>query len=189
MTENKKRTTQILVLLGIALAIVAVWFFKNNESTKAQTLPAAQISTPANPAVAPKNEGDFALLANAIDLDALTANNLPIIIDFGADSCEPCKAMAPVLLKLNAELQGVAIIKFVDVWKNPDASKGFPVQVIPTQFFILADGSPYVPSEDIGIDFGMYNMRETGEHVFTVHQGGLTEEQMRRILADMGAAV
>ena len=97
--------------------------------------------------------------------------------------------MAPVLLKLNAELQGVAIIKFADVWKNPDASKGFPVQVIPTQFFILADGSPYVPSEDIGIDFGMYNMRDTGEHVFTVHQGGLTEEQMRRILADMGAAV
>ena len=32
----------------------------------------------------------------------------------------------------------------------------------------------------------MYSHRETGEHVFTVHQGGLTEEQMRMILKELG---
>lgn len=31
-----------------------------------------------------------------------------------------------------------------------------------------------------------YTSRDTGEHVFTVHQGGMTEEQMRLILAEMG---
>lgn len=34
----------------------------------------------------------------------------------------------------------------------------------------------------------MYTYKETGEHAFTVHQGGLTEDQMRAILADMGVA-
>jgi thioredoxin 1 len=94
--------------------------------------------------------------------------------------------MAPVLKTLNAEKQGEAIIKFVDVWKNGDAARDFPVQVIPTQVFINADGTPYVPSDDIEIKFTMYSKKDTDEHVFTVHQGGLTENQMRAILADMG---
>ena len=122
------------------------------------------------------------------DLEALTSYGLPIIIDFGADSCVPCKEMAPVLKTMNAEMQRKAIIKFVDVWKHGEAADEFPIQVIPTQVFINADGTPYVPSEDIEIEFTMYSTKDTNEHVFTVHQGGLTEEQMRAILADMGVA-
>jgi thioredoxin 1 len=87
---------------------------------------------------------------------------------------------------MNAEMQGKAIIKFVDVWKYTDAADGFPIQVIPTQVIINADGTPYVPSDDIGIKFTMYSTKDTNEHVFTVHQGGLTEDQMRLILADIG---
>lgn len=83
-------------------------------------------------------------------------------------------------------MQGKAIIKFVDVWKNGDAVKDFPIQVIPTQVFINADGKPYLPSDDIEIKFDMYSKKDTGEHAFTVHRGGLTEEQMRAILVDMG---
>ena len=116
----------------------------------------------------------------------LTSYELPIIIDFGADSCIPCKEMAPVLKTLNVEMQGAAIIKFVDVWKNEDVANDFPIQVIPTQIFINADGTPYVPSDDIKIEFTMYSTKDTNEHVFTIHQGGLTEDQMRRILTDMG---
>lgn len=122
------------------------------------------------------NIEDFVLETEAIDLDALKEYGLPIIIDFGADSCAPCKAMAPVLVTMNADMQDKAIIKFVDVWKHPGASNDFPVQVIPTQVFINADGTPYVPSEDIGIKFDMYTFKDTGEHAFTVHQGGLTEK-------------
>ena len=58
--------------------------------------------------------------------------------------------------------------------------------MIPTQVFINADGTPYMPRDDIEIKFDMYSFKDTGEHAFTVHQGGLTEEQMRAILADMG---
>ena len=170
---DKKKLVKIIVPVCIMLVIVGIWVFKN-------TKPDVESTT--------SNE-DFALEASNIDLDTLTVHELPIIIDFGADSCIPCKEMAPVLKMLNTEMQGAAIIKFVDVWKNSEAAKDFPIQVIPTQVFINADGTPYVPSDsmaDSGIKFNMYSYKETGEHAFTVHQGGLTEEQMRHILADMG---
>ena len=46
-----------------------------------------------------------------------------------------------------------------------------------------ADGSPFVTSDELAteIEFIMYSDRENNEHAFTVHQGGLTEEQMRKL--------
>ena len=79
--------------------------------------------------------------------------------------------LAPVLKKLNSEMQGKAIIKFVDVWKHDGSAKDFPVQVIPTQVIYYADGKPYTPNEDLGIELTMYSTKDTNEHIFTVHQG------------------
>ena len=123
-----------------------------------------------------------------MDVEALAEYGIPAIIDYGADSCVPCKEMAPVLETLNEEMYGKAFIKFADVWQYADAASNVPVQVIPTQVLVNADGTPFVPSEELAsqIQFTMYGHRDTGEHVFTVHQGGLTEEQMRLILAEMG---
>lgn len=169
---DKKRLVKIIIPFCIVFVIAGIWVIKNyDNSSGTQTA---------------KNEEDFYLEATAIDLENLTSYGLPIIIDFGADSCIPCKEMAPILKAMNAEMRGRAIIKFVDVWKNGDAARNFPVQVIPTQVFINADGTPYVPSEDIGIEFTRYSYKETEKHAYTVHQGGLTEDQMRLILADMG---
>lgn len=169
---DKKKLLKVIIPVCIIIVIAGIWVIKNyDKSSGKQTA---------------KNEEDFYLEATAIDLENLTSYGLPIIIDFGADSCIPCKEMAPVLKTMNAEMRGKAIIKFVDVWKNGDAARNFPVQVIPTQVFINADGTPYIPGEDIGIEFTMYSYKETEEHAYTVHQGGLTEEQMRLILADMG---
>ncbi|MDD4475220.1 MAG: thioredoxin family protein [Eubacteriales bacterium] len=167
---NKEKLVKIIIPVFIVLVIAGIWIFKNTNSETPPTV----------------ENKDFALEATSIDLELLTSYELPIIIDFGADSCDPCKEMAPVLVRMNADMQGKAIIKFVDVWKNPGAANDFPIQVIPTQVFINADGTPYVPSDDIKIEFTMYSKKDTNEHVFTVHQGGLTEDQMRRILNDMG---
>jgi thioredoxin 1 len=135
------------------------------------------------------NDPNFTLHTEKIDLEVLSAYKLPMILDFGSVDCIPCKAMAPVLKSMNAEMQGKAIIRFVDVWKYTNGADGFPVQVIPTQVLVTAEGKPYVPSaamESSGIRFTMYSAKDTNEHAFTVHQGGLTEEQMRLILKDMG---
>lgn len=128
------------------------------------------------------------LKVSSVDLETLKSYNIPIVIDFGSDSCIPCQQMAPVLETLNEEWQGKAIVQFVDVWEYTTAAADFPVSVIPTQIFFNADRTPYVPSDSIleSMGFTMYSDKTTGAHVFTVHQGGVTEEQMRQIFAEMG---
>lgn len=132
---------------------------------------------------------DFSLeIKEAVDFKALASFGLPIIVDYGADSCKPCKKMAPALKKLNAETRGKAFIKFANVWKYSDTTKNVPVQLIPTQIFVNAEGAPFTPSEKLAskIKFVKYPGKKTGERGFTVHHGGLTEEEMRMILAEMG---
>ncbi len=160
---NKNKIFKIAVPLCMLMIVGAIWIFSNSSKSDVDTLN-----------------------LTSVNLEELQSENLPIIIDFGADSCIPCKEMAPVLVKLNTEYLDEAVIKFVDVWKYPEASYGFPVQVIPTQIFINADGTPYVPSEDLGVEFIMYADVNTEEHIFTAHQGGLTETEMTLILEDMG---
>ena len=189
---NKKGLIlKILLLIAILAAVTTIWFVKNGETAKPATEPNAEATQAVESGKAVTSEdqdADFALEAEAIDLAALFAYKLPIIIDFGSDSCIPCQEMAPVLKSANENYQGKAIIKFVDVWKYTDAANNFPVQVIPTQVFINADGTPYVPGDDLDIEFGFYSTKDTQEHVFTVHQGGLTTEQLEKILADMGVS-
>ena len=96
--------------------------------------------------------------------------------------------MAPALKTLNTEFQGKAFIKFVDVYKYYETATNVPLQVIPAQVIFHADGTPFVPSEALAqeLQFVMYSDKSTGEHIFTVHQGVLTEEQLRTILTEMG---
>jgi len=178
---------RIILPVFIVLIVAGIWLIKNSDRYSETRVNPVEKKDSAN-LVAPLNDEDFKLEATSIALASLTAYGLPIIIDFGADSCIPCKEMAPVLKTLNTEMQGRAIIKFVDVCKNGTAAKDFPIQVIPTQVLINADGTPYVPSDNVKIKFDMYSNNNTGEHAFTVHQGGLTEKQMRTILVDMGLA-
>jgi len=126
-------------------------------------------------------------LTSAFDLDALRGSGLPLIIDFGADSCIPCKEMAPVLVDLHKSLEGKAIIRFADVWKYRDLAQGFPLHVIPTQVFFDAKGKPFSPDASaLQLPFTQYKTRDTDEHVFTTHEGGLDKGQMLSILTAMG---
>lgn len=167
-TKKLKPFIAVTIVVAILLVIAGIYFLKTNEASGEN-----------------KNL-EHPLTLTAVNLNDLKEAELPIIIDFGADECAPCKAMAPVLVKLNEEMQGKALIHFVDVWKNPKAATNFPVQLIPTQIFINADGTPYVPSKDLDIEFKAYGNKETGERIYTTHEGSLMEEQIRAILVDMG---
>ena len=62
------------------------------------------------------------------------------MIDLGADECIPCKMMAPIIEELKKEYAGRADIIFIDVWKNPKATKNYGIRAIPTQIFFDARG-------------------------------------------------
>ena len=174
--RNFKPSIKLMAILLISLAVGGIWLVKNGEKGNFQeTSP----SSGQNP--------DFALhVTEALDIEKLKSYGLPIIIDFGADSCIPCKEMAPVLKELNETLRGRAIVRFVDVWKNRNLAEGYPLRTIPTQFFFDKEGKPFTPSDSTGVSMQKYSSKDTKAHIFTLHEGGLTKEQLLGVLGEMG---
>ena len=67
---------------------------------------------------------------------------LPAIIDFYADWCGPCRAVAPVLEELSDEYSNKLLIYKIDTDKETEISSVFGIQSIPTFLFIPKEGSP-----------------------------------------------
>ncbi|PKM72923.1 MAG: thioredoxin [Firmicutes bacterium HGW-Firmicutes-16] len=182
---DKRKMLRIAAPVLIVLFIVGIWAFKNIGESKGE--PVRPVESDSSTLTA-EEETDFALDAQSMDMDKLTSYGLPIIVDFGAGWCGPCKEFAPILDAMHEEMLGKAIIKYVDTDDYPEIAREFPVTFIPTQVFINSDGTPYVPSKDMGVEFKTYTDKVSGKTVFTVHEGGLTEDQLRAILVDMGVS-
>ncbi|HYO20884.1 MAG TPA: thioredoxin [Flavisolibacter sp.] len=67
---------------------------------------------------------------------------LPAIIDFYADWCGPCKAVAPVLEELSNEYKDQLVIYKIDTDREQELSTLFGIQSIPTLLFVPVDGQP-----------------------------------------------
>jgi thioredoxin 1 len=67
---------------------------------------------------------------------------LPCIIDFYADWCQPCKVVAPILEELAEEYKGKINIYKVDTEQEVELAGAFGIRSIPSLLFCPSDGQP-----------------------------------------------
>lgn len=85
----------------------------------------------------------------------------PVIVDFWAAWCGPCKLVAPELEKLAEKYEGVVDVVKVDVDANPELSRAFNIMSIPTiAFFPGGEKQPmgvmgFQPADQLEARFGL----------------------------------
>ncbi len=75
-------------------------------------------------------DGIVTLTTSTFD-ETVASSELPILVDFWAEWCGPCKMIAPILGEIAAENPGITIAK-LNVDENPDIAMRFNVMSIPT---------------------------------------------------------
>jgi len=68
----------------------------------------------------------------------LSENKLPTVIDFWAEWCGPCRAIAPILEEIASEYCGTYTIAKVNVEENPQLSSKFRIRTLPALVYTKA---------------------------------------------------
>jgi thioredoxin 1 len=66
-------------------------------------------------------------------------STLPVVVDFWAEWCGPCKQIAPALIEIAAEMEGKVTIAKVNIDENPTVPSQYGVRGIPT-LMLFKDG-------------------------------------------------
>ena len=82
----------------------------------------------------------IAVSENDFDKEVLESGT-PVLVDFWADWCGPCKMIAPSIDELASELDGQIKFAKVDVDENPGIAMKYGIRGIPT-LLVFKDGAP-----------------------------------------------
>ena len=90
-------------------------------------------------------------------------NERPVVVDFWAAWCGPCKMVAPEMEKLAAKYDGVVDVVKVDVDANPGLSQAFGIMSIPTIAFFKPGAQPqgvvgFRPLDQLEQAFGLVGL-------------------------------
>lgn len=120
---SKNSLYRILIFVFILLIVAGIWVYRNIGTRGLE---------------AGLSEFDF---THRFDLEEILSRGKPVMIQFGAEGCPPCQQMKDDLVAIYTTWNDRIAFAYVDIWKDPSAGAGFPLRVIPTQFFFNREGN------------------------------------------------
>ncbi len=86
---------------------------------------------------------------NSSNFDAtLAETTLPVLVDFHAEWCGPCKMLGPVIEQIAAAKAGVAVVAKVDIDAAPELAMRYRIHSVPT-IIVFKDGHPIVATRGV----------------------------------------
>jgi thioredoxin 1 len=82
---------------------------------------------------------DILTLSDSTFDETVAGSDVPVLVDFWAEWCGPCKMIAPTLAEIASEQRGKLAIGKLNVDDNPDTARRFDVMSIPT-LLVFKDG-------------------------------------------------